>query len=199
MNSKCSEAAKACKSVAAAQYGTTATASGTYDNGANPKHQLAHINDGRVGTHRQLDFESAQRRLGATRVCQTEEIRRVVWSRDRRSDPKIRPFEDRLAVGYKIEVSLDGQDRRPARLFRDRLETNYRQQIPTIPTLTDIPADQLTEADELLKKRTKLQTEINDLSKPQMVYAGTFREPGPTHRNSRGDPTQPREQVAPVL
>jgi hypothetical protein len=30
-----------------------------------------------------------------------------------------------------------------------------------------------------------------------MVYAGTFREPGPTHRNSRGDPTQPREQVAP--
>ncbi|MEI6713871.1 MAG: DUF1553 domain-containing protein [Verrucomicrobiota bacterium] len=185
------------KNVASAQYGTTVTASGTYANSSNPKHQLAHINDGLFGND--YSWISNQKDGGWVQLefAKPEEIRRVVWSRDRRPDPKARPYEDRLAIGYKIEVSLDGQDWTPVASSVDRLDTSYRQQIATIPTLTDVPAEQLAEVAGLLKKRTKLQTEINDLSKPPMVYAGTFREPGPTHRNSRGDPTQPREQVDP--
>ncbi len=33
--------------------------------------------------------------------------------------------------------------------------------------------------------------------KPQLVYAGTFNQPGPTHLLYRGEPAQPREQVMP--
>jgi hypothetical protein len=32
-----------------------------------------------------------------------------------------------------------------------------------------------------------------------LVYAGIFEQPGPTHRNNRGDPTQPKETVAPGM
>lgn len=35
--------------------------------------------------------------------------------------------------------------------------------------------------------------------KGPQVYAGTFQTPGPTHRNHRGDPMQPREEVTPAV
>jgi hypothetical protein len=42
-----------------------------------------------------------------------------------------------------------------------------------------------------------LTSAISKLSEVPMVYAGNFEKPGPTRRNHRGDPTQPREEVPP--
>ncbi|MCA9135045.1 MAG: DUF1553 domain-containing protein, partial [Planctomycetales bacterium] len=43
---------------------------------------------------------------------------------------------------------------------------------------------------KLLRKKSAWES-------PTTVYAGRFREPGPTYRLFRGDPMAPREQVAP--
>ncbi|QOV89568.1 DUF1553 domain-containing protein [Humisphaera borealis] len=39
----------------------------------------------------------------------------------------------------------------------------------------------------------------NSAPKGPQVYAGTFQMPGPTRRNHRGDPMQPREEVTPAV
>jgi mono/diheme cytochrome c family protein len=185
------------KNVASAQYGTRVSASGTFANGSDPKHQLSHLNDGRYGND--FSWISSQKDGGWVQLefAKPEEIRRVVWSRDRTTDPKVRPYEDRLVLGYRIEVSLNGQEWTLVASSADRLETTYRTQVPSIPTVSDLSAAQLQEFAGLNSKRLQLQNEIKNLTRKTLAYVGTFREPGPTHRNFRGDPTQPREEVAP--
>jgi hypothetical protein len=61
-----------------------------------------------------------------------------------------------------------------------------------------VSADKATEVAKLTQQRTRLADEIQKLTKLPMVYAGNFSQPGPTNRMHRGDPTQPREIVAPA-
>jgi hypothetical protein len=67
--------------------------------------------------------------------------------------------------------------------FKDRLVTGYR---------VEVSADR-KQWKQVASEAGRSKTSIEG---PQ-VYAGTFQTPGPTRRNHRGDPTQPREEVAP--
>ena len=185
------------KNVASGKYGTTVTASGVYAGGANPKHQLEHLNDGKFGND--FSWIANQKDGGWVQFefSKPELISRVVWSRDRRMEPNVKVYQDRLAVGYRIEVSLDGQDWTPVASSLDRLDSDYREKIRDIPTLTSVPPEMVEEVTRLSGIRSGLLSEITELSKTPKVYAGVFQQPGPTHRNSRGDPMQPKEVVAP--
>jgi mono/diheme cytochrome c family protein len=172
------------------------TVSGTYADGTNTSHKREHLNDGQYGNARswiskekgggwaQLEFEKPER------------IHRVVWSRDR-STGKGKHYEDRLALGYRVEVSSDGKSWKPVASNSDRLADAYRKRIATIPTLSDVPTEKAAEVAKLTQQRAHLADEIQKLSALPMVYAGNFSQPGPTNRMHRGDPTQPREVVAP--
>jgi mono/diheme cytochrome c family protein len=184
--------------LALAQQGTKLTSSGDYGNGANPKHQLAHLNDGRYGN----DFSWISSDKGGgwvqLELAQPQDIARVVWSRDRRTGKPTGPiYQDRLATGYRIEVSLNGQEWQTVASSVDRLPDRYRSRISSVPTLNALPAESAPQVASLSAKRTALLNQIAELSKTQMVYAGTFTQPGPTHRLHRGDPMEPRETVAP--
>ena len=48
-----------------------------------------------------------------------------------------------------------------------------------------------------LKRLQTARDEKKELEKSTLVYAGTFSQPGPTHRLYRGEPDAKREQVAP--
>ena len=183
--------------LASAALGTKTTASGVYDSGKNPKHQLAHINDGRYGNS--YSWISNEKGAGWVQLelPRPQEIARVVWSRDRSNSNGGKPYEDRLAIGYRMEVSLDGHTWKAVAASSDRLPTGYRQRVAEIPTLSEVPAAQVDEVASLARKRSALLRELASQTKLPMVYAGKFEEPGPTHRNHRGDPMQPREEVAP--
>jgi hypothetical protein len=104
---------------------------------------------------------------------------------------------DRLPVSYKIEVSSDAVQWNPVASSSDRLPQTYAQRINSIPILFDGPPERAQEVNKWAEERARLSNAINKLSEAPMVYAGTFEQPGPTRRNHRGDPTQPREEVPP--
>ncbi|MEY3276240.1 MAG: hypothetical protein RL153_1507, partial [Verrucomicrobiota bacterium] len=88
------------RNVALASAGTVATASGTLPGHA--LHQLAHINDGKVGNARSWISHEPGRGWVQLEFKKPERLQRVVWGRDREGS-----FKDRLPTRYRIEVALD--------------------------------------------------------------------------------------------
>ena len=183
------------RNVALASGGAKATASSVFSDGKNPKHQVAHLNDGHYGNSYSWISDEKGAGWAQVELAKPERIRRVVWSRDRGSEKQV--FEDRLPTNYRIEVSLDGQQWRTVASSGDRLDIEYRKRITAIPTLSRVPADQVQEVQQLVAQRTKLQADINQLTSFPAVYAGKFEPPGSTFRLHRGDPMQKKEEVVP--
>ncbi|MEQ1861353.1 MAG: DUF1553 domain-containing protein [Chthoniobacteraceae bacterium] len=190
-------AADAPKNIALGSAGAKATASGVYASGANAKHRLEHINDGRFGN----DFSWISNAKGAGWVqiefAKPQRINRIAWSRDRGDAKKGRVFEDRLPLAYRIEASLDGNAWHPIASSLDRLPTEFRQRIKSIPTLSNLPREHVAEVGVVAAKRAKLLDEISALTTFPSIYAGKFETPGATFRLHRGDAMQPKEEVAP--
>ncbi len=93
------------------------TVSGTFADGKSPKHRIEHLNDGQYGND--FSWISNQKGGGWAQVefAGTERIGRVVWSRDRGTPQR---YTDRLATGYRIEVSADGEKWRTVSISADR-------------------------------------------------------------------------------
>jgi hypothetical protein len=183
------------RNVALASAGAKATASGVYSNGNDPRHQLAHINDGHYGNS--FSWISNERGSGWVQIefARPERIDRVVWSRDRSHDRIM--YEDRLPTAYRIEVSMDGKAWQAVAESSDRLPVSLRKRIASIPTLSTVPPDHLAEVLNIAARRDQLDAQIKSLTTFPPVYAGRFEQPGPSYRLYRGDPMQKKEEVVP--
>ena len=161
------------------------TSSGDF--GPSAIHKLEHINDGKFGNSRSW---IAKERKGWVQFdfAQPQEVSRVVWSRDRSTSGQV--YTDRLATAYRIEVSDDAKTWKTVASQADRLSARFNKKAKTIPSSSNAPAD-------LVAKVDALQKELQNFTEPPMAYAGTFRQPEPTHRLHRGDHMSPREVVAP--
>ena len=155
-----------------------ATSSGDY--AGNPIHKLEHVNDGRYGNGRSWICDKPTGWV-ALELPEKVRIDRVVWGRDREGK-----YQDRLATDYRIEVSDDGSAWRQVASSGDRLPRDSTTSPP-----------QSAEVRQLVDDRRLLQEKLNGLAAEPMVYAGTFAQPGATHRLNRGDAMQPLEAVAP--
>lgn len=169
------------RNVALAKNGAVATASGSYAN--NPKHQLAHINDGRYGNDFSWISNEAGRGWVQLRFTKPERIASIRWGRDQLPQPK---YQDRVAVQYKIETSLDGETWTTVASSADRA-TKENPQV----------AAESQEFAALLAKRQALEKEFASASIVSKSYSGRMQTPGATHRFHRGDPLQPREAISP--
>ena len=150
-------------------------------------HRLDHLNDGLYGNDHSWISNTPGTGWVEVELPGIESIERIEWSRDRSPSPQ---FSDRLATQYTISISTDGiswqivagdWDRSPAGL------PPAQDQFPALPQ----------PAPDRLATITKLKAELAALAKPMLGYAGIFVDPAPTHRLFRGDPLQPREEVAP--
>lgn len=123
-----------------------------------------------------------------------ELISKVVWGRDRTGK-----YPDRLASRYVIEVETspgewekvaDASNRRPFEKELARADL-YQEQ--------DIAPEYQERAAELVKLRTPLVNELNQYgSGRQLVFAAQSHAPEPMHLLNRGDPEQPKDEVAPA-
>ncbi len=163
------------RNVALAALGGQPRASSTYAN--DPSHRLEHLQDGRVGNGRSWISAVPGKGWAAVRFARPEVIDRVVWGRDREGK-----YRDRLAVAYTVELETEPGVWRVVASSADRAESGSKQVLP--------------EAAELLASRDALRNRLRELTPTSRVYAGTFAQPGPTHRLARGDPLQPLETVA---
>ena len=171
--------------------GATPTSSGDF--AGNAFHRLAHVNDGQYGNERSWISNTPGTGWVQLELPATETIERVVWSRDRSPEPK---YADRVATRYEIALSTDGVTWTVVASDLDRRRfgdaTAPADDLPAV-TIPGSAADPASPAGRI----AALKGELASLERGPMAYAGRFVEPGPTYRMFRGDPTQPREVVAP--
>jgi mono/diheme cytochrome c family protein len=168
------------------------TASGVYDAGGNPIHQLAHVNDGKYGNSHSWISNEPGKGWVQLELAAPREIERVAWSRDRSPTPR---YSDRLATRYEVAVSLDGKDWTVVAGDADRIP--FGSDTPPLEQFTGLSPNERAEAESLLADVAELDKRLKGLKEPRKAYIGTFRQPGPTHRFFRGDPLAPREPIAP--
>ena len=171
----------------------TPTASGTYAN--NPFHRLEHINDGQYGNARSWISNEIGGGWVQLEFPEVEEIDRVVWSRDRSEKPQ---FSDRVARGYDVSVSLDGVSWRPVAGDADRLPFRYVHATGPITAAAELSPNEVAEAETLATQVMAIRSRLAAIETLPVAYAGQFTTPETTHRFFRGDPMQPREEVAPA-
>ena len=175
------------QNVALASAGAIATASGTY--AGNPSHKLEHLNDGRYGNSRSWISNENSKGWAQIELKQTQRIDRIVWGRDREGR-----YRDRLPTQYAIEVAID-----PAGPWHQVASSAARRPFSaaTTPQYTaELPEDRATLA-RLLAEQKSLKETTARLATGQMIYAGQFEPPPPTHRLNRGEAMSPKEVVTP--
>jgi cytochrome c551/c552 len=170
--------------VALATAGGVASATSEYPNSTS--HRIVHLNDGQLGNGR--SWISSVPGKGSITIAWREpaSIDRVVWGRDREQ-----VYRDRLAVEYYVETALDAEHWQVVASSLDRR--------PYDPNAADAkglnPPAGLSA--ELSARRAKLRERLSQLGATIKVYAGRFRQPGPTHVLVRGDPTKKGPEVRP--
>jgi hypothetical protein len=167
--------------------GAKPTSSGNYP-GADI-HKLEHINDGRYGNSRSWISNQIGGGWVQLELKEPAVIDRIVWGRDREGK-----FTDRLAVKYRIEVALRPGEWHVVATSDDRLPMGSESS-PAPPALGGPEREAYA---TLFSKRMALIKRLAELRRADVIYAGNFTAPAPTHRLNRGDPMQPREPVAPA-
>jgi hypothetical protein len=174
--------------------GAKPTSSGDYDQVE--IHKLVHVNDGIYGNARSW----ISNRIGGgwvqLELPEAEDVSRVVWSRDRSPKPE---YSDRLATQYEIAVSLDGERWKTVARHVDRLPHDYvhAAAVGPITAAAGLSPNELAELESLTENVAGLARKLAEFTTLPRAYAGQFVKPGKTHRFFRGDPLQPREEIAP--
>ncbi len=177
------------RNVALASTGTIATASSVYPDST--IHKLEHINDSQYGNSRswisnepggwvELEFPATVR------------IEAVRWGRDREEK-----FKDRLALEYTLEVADEAGTWTIVATHRDREPFVADKPFDSAAAISRLPTAEQDTAKAAVAERAQVESEIKELSAQPMLYAGVFTAaPGATQCFHRGDPMQPREEVA---
>lgn len=181
------------KNVALASLGSVATSSGDYP--GNPKHKLEHINDGKFGNDFSWISNSQGKGWIQIELPKPIEVNRVLWARDRQG-----MYADRLAIDYRISISLDGVEWQEVAGSAGRKPFLIDEKEPEDAFISRLPKQQAAEATQLFEQIGILRAKIKELNQSIPVgYVGTFKTPKQTHRLYRGDPLSPREAVVPDI
>jgi len=181
-----------CRNVAAASSGGVPTASGTIPGIA--IHRLAHLNDGKVGNANSWISNESGKGWVQIEFASPAVVDTVVWGRDQSPNPQ---FRDRVPTEYRIELSVDGKEWKTVASSADRMPADFEVDPTQLMIARQTERDIRGELDGLIARENQLEQLLTSLSSQNMVYAGKFEKPTPTHRFHRGDPMQPREEVAP--
>lgn len=168
--------------------GTIPSASGSYP--GNPIHQLAHINDGKYGNSRSWISNTPGSGWIQLELANTTTVERIEWARDREGR-----FQDRLAIDYAIELSMDGKTWTAVAGSHDRQP--YGGQSDPAAFLAQLAPPAASRARDLMSREKTLRTKISELETGVKAWVANFAAPGPTHRLYRGDPMAKREEVPP--
>jgi len=179
------------QNVGLASNGARATASSALPGYA--IHKVAHANDGLVGnSHSWISNEAGGGWL-QIELARPEVIERITWGRDRDGVVK-----DRLAVSYRIEAALNPNEWQVIASSSDRTPfgTAPKARAPVSHRFDARHATARDQGTSWLAQRTKLTKQRSQLSQPPKAYAGTFKQPGPTHLLRRGEALNRGEQVS---
>jgi hypothetical protein len=153
-------------------------------------HKLEHINDAMTGNDHSWISNTAGRGWIRIDLPGTSRITRIVWSRDREGK-----FTDRVATHYKIEALVAPEQWKTIASSDDRQP--FQGNTDPKAFLAQLSPPDAEAARKLQLEIDDLKSRIASASDGTKGWAGTFSQPGKTHRLYRGDPLQKREVVAP--
>jgi len=175
------------KNIALASHGSKATSSGDF---VHPLHNLKQINDGEYGNERSWIVKDAKGGWVQIEFPERMKIDHIRWGRDRTGK-----IADRLPVGYRIEAATEIGQWHLLANSADRSQKDpptgsdtNRYQFTGLPT-------QSKQGQDWLASLTRTNERLRILKQTKRVYAGSFSQPGPTHRLYRGEADAKREQV----
>lgn len=157
-------------------------------------HEQRFINDGNYGNARSWMSDETGKGWVILDFRQEREIDRVVWGRDRQGK-----FTDRLATSYLVEIADSTGGWQTVASSDDRSKFAPRGADAMDFTTNGLGKEEAAKARGLLAERSKLLAERRALDAEQKAFAGVFRSPDKIHLLNRGDPEQPKEEVAPAL
>ncbi len=179
------------ENIALASLGCVVTSSGNYAN--NPKHQLKHVHDGVYGNDKSWICDTIENGWVQIEFPQDVVIDRVIWGRDRNG-----VFSDRLAVGYQIAVSLDGEQWQVVSSSAERKPFLVNGKEPEDAFIARLNEEFKEPAKAEYQRVVTLRKKIAELEKSTPTgYVGLFGAPEEIRRLHRGDPLAPRELVVP--
>ena len=178
------------RNVALASNGAKATSSGDF---VHPKHKLLHINDGRYGNDRSWIVDSVKGGWVQIELAGPTAVDRVVWGRDRTGQ-----YADRLPIEYRVESAMEADKWELLASSADRQAFNGGTPAEPEYHFAKFSDAEAVQGEKWLKQLQIARQLRQEREKTQLVvYAGTFSQPGPTHRLYRGEPDAKREQVSP--
>ena len=177
------------KNVGLATLGATARCSSALP--GHDIHKLEHINDGKYGNGRSWISNESGAGWIEIELPEVATIDRIEWARDREGK-----YKDRIATQYVIEVAVEEGEWERIASSDDRLPYAKDAAIAAV-SFEGIPPAVAERGKQLFGELKIAEEERDRLAKASTVYAGTFAQPGPTHRLYRGDPLAKREEVAP--
>ncbi|MFM8892835.1 MAG: PSD1 and planctomycete cytochrome C domain-containing protein [Planctomycetia bacterium] len=176
--------------VALASAGTVASASGSLVSAK--VHELAHVNDGRYGNSSTWMADTRRDAWVMLEFPEEVVIDRLVWGRDR-----TKRFTDRLAVAYRVDVCGAGD----ADAWTTVADSTDRLPFGAKPAdgrgVTGLSPEDAAALAALESEKTRLEQRVQAAVRDMRVFAGSFQTPHPVHLLHRGDPEQPREELAP--
>ncbi len=177
------------RNLALAKAGAKATSSGDF---VHPLHKLAHINDGAYGNPKSWIAKSRTGGWVQIELAETARIDRIEWARDREGR-----YADRLAVDYRIEAATEPGKWKLIAGSADRMAPSQNKPANATYDFAGHPEENAARGRKWLEEMNAATKRRGELAKPQLIYAGKFRQPGPTHRLYRGEPGAKREEVGP--
>ena len=155
-------------------------------------HKLKHVNDGVYGNKR--SWISNEQGAGWVQIelPKSTTINRIEWARDREGR-----YRDRVATEYRIEVATAPDQWKIVASSKDRQPFGNSKKSEPEYNFDNAPKERAAKGRQWLAGLKAAQKKETELSTVPTVYAGTFRQPGPTHRLYRGDHNAKREVVGP--
>ncbi len=178
------------RNVGLASAGAKASASSEFPDAA--IHKIAHLNEGLTGnSHSWISREPGK---GSITIAWSHPavIDRVVWGRDREE-----VYRDRLATDYDLEVAIEPGHWKIVASSRDRVPFTATGGATPAVAHPEPTSAASVERGQLVTRQTRIRERLAQLGMTIKLYAGTFREPGPTFLLVRGDPTRKGPEVSP--
>lgn len=183
------------RNVALASRGAKARASGS--NTSPGRHELRFLNDGVYGNSRSWMSNAEGKGWVEIEFPRPTTIDRVAWGRDR-----LGKFQDRLPLDYQIEIP--GPEGTWKTVASSNQRTPLGDEAPATGELAfplaiaSLSPEQQAQATLLRKARNPLFDQLAAHPGARLIYAGVFGEPESIHLLTRGDPEQPRHEIAPA-
>jgi hypothetical protein len=158
-----------------------------------PIHQIHHLNDGQHGNSHSWISNESGKGWAQIELPAVAKVQRVVWGRDRNGK-----YKDRLPVGYRIELSLDGKKWSAVSDSSTRVPQGEQTQLTNDELIAALTAAEKKLHASLIQTQSQQAARLKAIPPLPVSYSARDSQPQPAYILTRGNVRERGEQVKPA-